>query len=54
LLIRHAARAVLWDEAGARHVHGRDLDVLLRDGRVRSAPACAVDIAHLAQEGPPH
>jgi 5-methylthioadenosine/S-adenosylhomocysteine deaminase len=34
LLIRNAAWAVLWDEAAAQHVYGRDLDILLRDGRV--------------------
>ena len=34
LLIRNAAWAVLWDEAAGRHVYGRDLDILLRQGRI--------------------
>jgi cytosine/adenosine deaminase-related metal-dependent hydrolase len=34
LLIRNAAWAVVWDDAAGRHAFGRDLDILLRDGRV--------------------
>jgi cytosine/adenosine deaminase-related metal-dependent hydrolase len=34
VLIRNAAWAVLWDEEARRHGYGRDLDILLRDGRI--------------------
>lgn len=35
-LIRNAAWAVLWDAAAKRHVYGRDVDIVLHDGRVAS------------------
>ena len=35
-LIRNAAWAVLWDPAAKQHVYGRDVDIVLRDGRVAS------------------
>jgi cytosine/adenosine deaminase-related metal-dependent hydrolase len=33
-LIRNAGWAVLWDAAAKQHVYGRDVDIVLRDGRI--------------------
>jgi 5-methylthioadenosine/S-adenosylhomocysteine deaminase len=40
-LIRNAAWAVLWDTAAGRHVYARDVDIVLRDGRVASVAPSA-------------
>lgn len=39
LLIRNAAWSVLWDDAASSHTYGRDVDILLRDGRVAGIAA---------------
>ena len=34
VLIRNAAWAVLWDAGAQQHAYARDMDVLLREGRI--------------------